>query len=440
MKIAILGGGVAGLAAATRLSQLGDYETHIFESSQQLGGLAGGFWGKGWEWPLERAYHHIFGTDTDIIELLDSTKYKGVFFATPTTSSLYKRGSSYETYALDTPLNLLKFPLISFFDRLRSGAALALLKVMPHLPLLDRETTENFLTKTMGKNNFETLFGQMFRKKYGKYAGNILAAFIWSRIRARTKALGYMEGGFQSMIDHLEHYCVERGVQIHKNARVQSISPVDDDNSSITLHLAESDNLQTAFDFIISTLPSPILASVAKPLLQAPEIHKLTKLKYLSALNLIIETDVPVFTKEYWVSVCTADLPNLVFVQHTNFVDKRHYNNKHLLYISGYYEDTDPIMSLSKEDVLQLFLGHIRTIRKDPFLVGESYLWKAGYAQPIFDSEFLNNMPEMFTSHPRLFLANLDMTYPHDRGTNHAARLGVEVANRVMQEALKHRV
>lgn len=240
------------------------------------------------------------------------------------------------------------------------------------------------------------------------------------------------------MIDHLEYYCVERGVRIHKNTKVQSIAPGNDNNSSIILRLAEIEESPIAYDFIISTLPSPILASVAKPLLKAPEIQKLTKLKYLSALNLIIETNVPVFTKEYWVSVCTAELPNLVFVQHTNFVNKTHYDNKHLLYIAGYYEDSDPIMSLSKDDILQMFLAHIRTIRSEPFVVGESYLWKASHAQPIFDSEFLKNMPKIHTSHPRLFLANLDMTYPHDRGTNHAARLGIGVANRVVQEASKH--
>lgn len=233
------------------------------------------------------------------------------------------------------------------------------------------------------------------------------------------------------MVDHLETYCTDHGVRIHKNTPINLFEPSDSAHGPIRLISGETSSSLGVFDVVISSLPSPILASVATPVLHATEVKNLSSLRYLSALNLIVETEEPVFDKEYWVSVCVEDMPNLVFVQHTNFVSKSHYNDKHILYIAGYYEDNDPIMSLSKQQVLDLLLPQIQKVRGTQPRVGNTYVWKARHAQPVFDAQFLAHMPTMQTSHPRLLVANLDMTYPFDRGTNHAVRLGIQVTQKI---------
>src|SRR5688572_12529546 len=68
MKAAVVGGGVAGLAAAYRLMQAG-HEVALFEAAPQLGGLVRTF-EVGGE-PLECFYHHLFTTDTTIVHLVD---------------------------------------------------------------------------------------------------------------------------------------------------------------------------------------------------------------------------------------------------------------------------------------------------------------------------------------------------------------------------------
>ena len=62
MKIAIIGAGAAGLAAAYDLTRAGHSVT-IFEAAPQVGGLAAGFKAPHWEWTLEKFYHHWFATD-----------------------------------------------------------------------------------------------------------------------------------------------------------------------------------------------------------------------------------------------------------------------------------------------------------------------------------------------------------------------------------------
>ena len=52
MKIAIVGAGAAGLAAAYDLSRAG-HEVIVFEAGAEVGGLAAGFKDESWDWTLE---------------------------------------------------------------------------------------------------------------------------------------------------------------------------------------------------------------------------------------------------------------------------------------------------------------------------------------------------------------------------------------------------
>ena len=63
----VIGGGMAGLAAAWRLGQAG-YQTVLIEASDKLGGLASSFKKDGRLYPL--GYHHILSTDAHLLSFL----------------------------------------------------------------------------------------------------------------------------------------------------------------------------------------------------------------------------------------------------------------------------------------------------------------------------------------------------------------------------------
>jgi protoporphyrinogen oxidase len=432
MRIAILGGGLTGLTAALDLSRKPENSITVYESESRLGGLASGFRGADWEWELERAYHHIFSSDKHIISFLKEIGYDRVVFKSPTTASLYEKGDAYSVYAVDSPLQLLRFPLLSIAQKIRAGMVLGAFKISPYLPYYEKHTTEEILRRWMGENAYETLFGVMFRKKFGKYAGNILSSFIWSRVHMRTKSLGYMQGGFQDMIDFVANQFREAHGTIHANTKVSTVRKTPEGKFTVVVKSGEEER-EELFDRVISTLPSPVLASVGREVLSTEVVTKLRSLKYLSAANLIIEMEEKVFDTEYWISICTPHIPSLVFVQHTNFVDKSHYNNHNLLYIASYCEPTDPLMSMTKEQMLAQYTPTIEKMLGKKPTIHDTFLWKAGFAQPIFDKEFLENVPHFTTSDPHFFIANLDMTYPYDRGTNYAVKLGRDVAKLVQK-------
>lgn len=417
MKIAILGGGFTGLTAAYYLQRKG-HQVTVFEKETILGGLASGFKIEGWVWSLERAYHHIFANDNDILSLAHDTGFKGFFFREPETASIYIKNNISRIIPIDTPQDFLLFPFLPWVDKLRAAAVLAFLKVTPFLPLFENMTAQEFLQKTMGDKVWNILWQELFRKKFGKYAGNILASFIWARIKKRTKKLGYVEAGFQTFIDYVAKTNQDLGVKIEKGKEVTTL--VKKDGVFIV-------NDQR-FDAVISTLPTPVLLKTVDVTLPKEYKKRLSRLKYLHAVNLILETEAPILDKTYWLNSTDAKLPFMVVVQQTNYIDKQYYGNKHIAYVAEYVDTDNKLLKMDKEEIIKYYLPYLNKISHSSISISRSFLFKAPFAQPIFDKDFVKNKPDFITPVKNFYIANLDMTYPYDRGTNYAVKLGREVA------------
>ncbi|NTU46909.1 FAD-dependent oxidoreductase [Candidatus Roizmanbacteria bacterium] len=431
MNIAILGGGFTGLTAAYQLSKKGHTVT-IIEKETGLGGLAEGFYDPAWKWPLERAYHHLFANDDDILSFARKIGFKDIIIKSPETASLYKANNQsksvktiYRNFPVDTPQDFLKFPLLTFPSKIRAGITVVFLKLTPHLKWFDTVPSAEFLKKSMGEEAWNVLFQQLFRKKFGKYAEKIVTSFIWARLKKRSKQLVYFKGGFQAFIDHIEDTLEDRGVTILKGNAVVSVAK---SGSVFTVSLKNKEKY--TFDAVISTLPSPVSIKVAEKLFPVAYKKRMGSISYLNAVNFIIASKEPLFDTTYWSSVCVNEFPMMVFVQHTNFIDPRHYGGQHLLYIANYVEQNHPLMKMNKEETLQHFLPYLEKIRPGfSKKIINLYHFKAPYAQPIYDKEFVQKKPHFVTPIKHLYIANLDMTYPYDRGTNYAVKLGMRVAN-----------
>lgn len=412
-KIAVLGGGLTGLTVSYYLSKK-NYQVTLFEKEKILGGLASGFKKENWSWYLEKAIHHIFSNDWEIRSLASEIGYQRIFFRQPITASF----DNFRIFPVDSPQDWLRLPDLSLTEKLRSGLILFFLKLSPFLSLYEKETAESFLSRSMGERGWRKLFEPLFRKKFGKYAGNILASFIWARIKKRTKKLGYFQGGFQGFINFLQKICEKNAVIIRNGVTVERIVKK---KGRFIINKDE-------FDGVISTLPTPILIEVAKTVFPSRYLQRLKKIKYLHAVSLILETKTPVLEKIYWLNVLDKRLPLMGVFSHTNFIDKKYYGDHHLTYVSWYVDFSDKIWLMSKEEILDFILPYLNKIgnweKKD---LVDSFLFKAPFAQPIFDRQFLKNKPEFTTPVKNFYLANLDMTYPYDRGTNYAVELGGKV-------------
>ena len=170
-------------------------------------------------------------------------------------------------------------------------------------------------------------------------------------------------------------------------------------------------------------------------LFSASYLSKLKKIHYLDALNLVIVSRDKLLKKAYWLNICRPNFPFMVAVQHTNFINKNHYQGKEILYIGSYLDRGDPLFNLNPVDLFNYYLPFLKKINPAYRALDEQlFLFKIPFAQPIFDREFVHLRPEMVSPVKNFFIANLDMTYPYDRGVNYAVKLGREVVEKALKQ------
>ena len=190
MKIAIIGAGFTGLSAALELTKKG-HEVVVFEENSLPGGLALGYKEPGWEWSLERHYHHWFTNDKSILAMAKEINFD-VLIKRPKTSVFVQN----KIYQLDSPVSVLLFPLLSLFERLRMSGVIGFLKLDPFWKPLEKYNASEILPKFMGRKAYGMIWEPLFINKFGNFADNISLAWFWARIKKRTSSLAYPKGGF----------------------------------------------------------------------------------------------------------------------------------------------------------------------------------------------------------------------------------------------------
>ncbi|HEY2898310.1 MAG TPA: FAD-dependent oxidoreductase, partial [Gemmatimonadaceae bacterium] len=114
-RVAIIGGGFAGLAAAWELTRRG-VTPIVLEGDDAVGGLAGSFEVNGER--LERFYHHWFTSDTHVAELARELGTEDRIVYRPTRTGLYFAN---HVFRLSSPVDVLRFTPLSIVARLRLG-------------------------------------------------------------------------------------------------------------------------------------------------------------------------------------------------------------------------------------------------------------------------------------------------------------------------------
>jgi protoporphyrinogen oxidase len=426
MKIAIVGAGFTGLAAAYELTKH-EHEVVVFEKDPEPGGLAIGYKEKAWEWSLEKHYHHWFTNDKSILNLAKEINY-AVVIKRPKTSVFVKN----KIYQLDSPASVLLFPLLSLAERLRMGIVIGFLRLEPFWKPLERYKSSDVLSRLMGKKSFAMIWEPLFINKFGKFADNISLAWFWARIKKRTPSLAYPKGGFLEFAKELTRQIEKRGGRVLFETEIIKLT----ENEKILLEIKDKTGKikEEFFDKVIVTLPSFLFIKIT-PQLPKDYKEKLEQLKGLGATNLILRLKKPFFKDStYWLNVCDKTAPVMAIVEHTNFMDKKYYGGEYLLYLGNYKPVDDIYFSLTKEEMLKKFNPYLKKINPEYFKNILGYqLFKTPFAQPIIPVNYSKILPPLKTPLKNVFLANIEQVYPWDRGTNYAVELGQKVAQEIFR-------
>jgi len=466
MKIGVIGGGVAGLTTAYLLSLKG-HEVVVFEKEKELGGLAAGFFQPGWGWSIEKYIHHFFWSDSDLVWLLARLGIKDkLFWRRPRTDTLIKEeGNKFASYQLDTPLSLLLFPGFSFVEKIRLGLLVLELKLKSNIKRFEGATAYSYLRKKLGKRVFEVVWKPLLVGKFGKEAKNISMAWFWARIKKRSKRLGYLEGGLVTLVDKLVEEILKRKGQILVNSEVvvieglrQAQSRLGDESAGFGVAnlirkiregvasekkvAVDPDEEKVVkvktcdgeffFDRVVVTCATPIFLKMAKGLGDVYR-ERVGKLKYLAACSLIIVAKKTLLTDAYWLNIAQSNFPFLLVGQQTNFIDFNYYGRSHIFYVGNYYDHNHPNLKKPGKKLFSDFWPKLSKInpefKKED--VVKIYKFIDRYGQMVVDKDYRKNKPEMKTPIIGVYLANMDLTYPFDRGINYAVGAAREVVKKI---------
>ncbi len=413
-KVAIVGAGFTGLAAGVELIDQGVLVV-IFEANKEPGGLATGFRSKGWKWRLEKFYHHIFANDREVIDLAKKVGAE-VIFETPETS-VSKGGRLSQ---LDTPLSLLLNPELSLWGKIRMAVGLGYLKVlnMRQGMSLEKERVTVRLPELVGQEGYKKIWKPLLSAKFGKHVDQVNMTWFWARIVKRTKALGYFEGGFQELAEKCVKYIVEKGGEVRMGERVEKIGRGEKRGWVVN---------GMEFDQVVLTVPASLVDKIIGREVAWPKVD------YLWGQTLILELEKPLM-ESYWLNVLEKDWPFLVVVEHTNFMDKKNYGKKRVVYVGNYLEEGDKRLMMSEKELINMYFPYLKKINSGFSRKQIRRVWKfqTPFAQPVFPVNYSKKIPPCRTKAKGLYVANMNMVYPWDRGTNYAVEFGRKAAGEIL--------
>ncbi len=430
MKVAIIGAGHGGLAAAYDLTRAGA-EVTIYEASDYVGGLASGFKSEGWDWSLERYYHHWFASDQDILGLMDELGFSDrIRFPRPVTA-VYHEG---EFYPLDSALAVLRFPAISLFERLRLGMVVAYLKYLARWRPLESVTASEWLERWVGTRAYRIVWEPLLMGKFGPYYQEVNMAWFWARVKARTPRLGTFEGGFQAFNDAFADKLRELGVSLHLSTPVEAIEAASENEIELTV----AGEVQH-FDQCLVT-SSPVQLANLAPSLPDDYLARLLNLRSMGAVVLILALKHRLSEAGvYWHNLPkNAGFPFLSLVEHTNYVDPAYFGGDHIVYIGDYLDPDHEYFSLSKEQLFDRFLPSLMRFNPEfsPDWVRQSWSFRTTYAQPVPPLNHSQAIPDIETPIKGLWFASMSQVYPWDRGTNYAVAIARKAARAIIAKSM----
>ncbi|WP_119073061.1 NAD(P)/FAD-dependent oxidoreductase [Aggregatilinea lenta] len=429
-RVAIIGAGAAGLAAAYDLSRAG-YTVTVYEAGPEVGGLAAGFRDEGWDWTLEKFYHHWFANDDAVLGLVKELGAEDrLLFPRPITS-LWLDGKIYQMDRPNIVTANLRLP-ISWVAKIRYGLTGLYLRFFDRWQPMERVTADRWLRRTMGREAYERIWRSLLIGKFGRVYDQVNMAWFWARVYKRTPRLGTFAGGFQAFLELLAERDRELGVTICLNTPVERIEQRPEGGLAVTV-AGEAQ----AFDAVISTSSPHIMQRLAPDL---PESYRdqLGSLKSMGAVVVVLALKHKLLTDgTYWLSLPSdnpdksqGEFPFLALVEHTNYMDRAHYGGDHIVYCGDYVEPDHEYLSTNDDALVKRFAGVLKTFNPgfSPDWIRKSWVYRVKYAQPIPLVNHSQAIPDLRTPVPGLYFASMSQVYPWDRGTNYAVEMGRKVA------------
>ncbi len=403
-SIGIVGGGFIGLYLALRLREIGARVT-VLESASETGGLAAPADIGRFRW--DRFYHVILMSDSHTVGLIDELGLKDRLRWGVTRTGFYTDGY---LYSLSDALEFLRFPPLNLLDKVRLGFTIFYASRITDWRALERVPVERWLHRLSGSRVTERIWLPLLKSKLGDNYRQASAAFLWAiiaRLYAARRAglkkemFGYVDGGYETVIERLRARLDEAGVVLLTGQKVTRVTQKAGTASVETAGTARE------FDHIVLTLPTPAVADIC-PQLNEAEKAKLRSVTYqgIACASLLLRRPLSNF---YVTNITDGWVPFTGVIEMTALVDRERFGGHSLVYLPRYLAQHDAFWSLRDEEVRESFLSALQRMYPH-FTRNDVVAFHVSRARYVLALSTLNysseSLPSVETSLPGVSLVN----------------------------------
>jgi protoporphyrinogen oxidase len=423
-KVAVIGAGAMGLAAAYHLLKAG-HSVDVFEADKVAGGMAAHFDLAGLS--IERFYHFVCKADRPTFDLLAELGLGDAMRWRPTSMGYFYEG---RIYPWGDPVSLLTFPHLDLISKIRYGLMAFLSTKRTDWKKLDTITAEQWLKDWCGARGWEVLWEKLLRLKFFEYSGKVSAAWMWTRLkRVGTsrrsifqEELGYIEGGSETLVKRLVERIEAMGGRIHLGTPATEVHIENGAVNGVT-----AGGFRREVTHVISTMPLPLVPRLI-PGLPAAVKDAYGRLENIGVVCVVHKLKRSV-TKNFWLNINDPAIAVPGIVEFSNLRPVK----DHVVYVPYYMPITHPKFSKSDAELIAESFGYLRRI--NPELKESdrmaSALGRLKYAQPICPPGFLKMLPPIESEIRGLQIADTSSYYPEDRGISEGVRVAREMAARI---------
>lgn len=403
--VGVIGGGIMGIDIARRLCREG-YDVSLIEGSSEIGGLASPSRFGDYTW--DKFYHVILPDDEFTLNMIKEIGLEDEVRWNETKTGFFIND---RYHSMSDVIEFLRFPALNIIDKFRLGLTILAGSYIKNYDRLETIPVTVWLKRWSGKNTFNKIWLPLLKAKLGDDYKLTSAAFICATIKrlygarkkgAKKEVFGFVKGGYARILAAMKEKIRLENIDTITNFKVASVSRTSENNLMVT----STDGKEMVFNYVITSLPSFVTASVCHDLSDI-ERERLKNIKYLGVvcISLLLNKKLSPY---YITNITDERIPLTGVIEMTALVGTSFFGGNSLVYLPKYVNSEDQMFNLSDQVLKDSFITSLKLIHpslKDEEIIS-CQVAKAKYVITLPEMGYSLNLPSFRTSVSNLFVIN----------------------------------